>query len=157
MRWSGPLPETLITLDVVMLSTLSLLAAANGGSDGGSNLSLLFLPLMFVGAYFLLIRPQRRRMRDQSKLQSTLAEGDEVITTSGMYGFITGFDGDIIWLEVDDDIQIRVARAAVQRKVDTSAGSTGETERHDETEKLGSSDKRSSTAIDDIADDSSEK
>ncbi|MEO7398016.1 MAG: preprotein translocase subunit YajC [Ilumatobacteraceae bacterium] len=108
-----------------MLSTVAVLAA----KDGGSALSLLFLPLMFVGAYFLLIRPQRRRMRDQASLQSTLAEGDEVITTSGMYGFITGFEGDIVWLEIDDNIQIRVARQAVQRKVDTSAGTTAETEK----------------------------
>lgn len=100
-----------------MLS-FTLLAAEN---SGGSAISFLLLPLMFVGAYFLLIRPQRRRMRDQAALQSALAEGDEVITTSGLYGFITGFDGDIVWLEIDDNIQIRVARQAVQRKVDTSA------------------------------------
>lgn len=128
-----------------MLSTLAVFAAED---SGGSAISLLFLPLMFVGAYFLLIRPQRRRLRDQTTLQSSLQEGDEVITTSGMYGFITGFDGDIVWLEVDDDIQIRVSRAAVQRKVDTSAtgpAAAAETETH------------ASTSIDDIADDSSEK
>ena len=123
-----------------MLSTLTLFAADD---SGGSALSLLFLPLMFVGAYFLLIRPQRRRLKEQASLQSELQEGDEVITTSGMYGFITGFDGDIVWLEVDDNIQIRVARAAVQRKVDTSAvqSTVPETEQ------------RGSTAIDDIVDD----
>jgi hypothetical protein len=37
----------------------------------------------------------------------------------------TGFDGDIVWLEIDDNIQIRIARAAVQRKVDTASGQTG--------------------------------
>ena len=121
-----------------MLSTLAVLAA---DENGGSAISLLFLPLMFVGAYFLLIRPQRRRLKQQANLQGALQEGDEVITTSGMYGFITGFDGDIVWLEVDDNIQIRVARAAVQRKVDTSEpGPVTETEKH------------GSTAIDDIVD-----
>ena len=124
-----------------MLSLLAQLAA----EEGGSALSLLFLPLMFVGAYFLLIRPQRRRLREQNNLQAALVEGDEVITTSGMYGFITGFEGDIVWLEVDDNIQIRVARAAVQRKVDTSSSSADD------------ADKPGSTPIDDIADDSSEK
>jgi len=123
-----------------MLSTLTLFAAEG---SGGSALSLLFLPLMFVGAYFLLIRPQRRRLKEQSNLQSALQEGDEVLTTSGMYGFITGFDGDIVWLEIDDNIQIRVARAAVQRKVDTSASTASAPE----------TDKRGSTTIDDIVDD----
>lgn len=105
-----------------MFSELVVIAAAASNNSGGSIISLLFLPLMFVGGYFLLIRPQRRRQKAQAALQTGLVEGDEVITTSGMYGFITGFEGDIVWLEVDDNVQIRVARAAVQRKVDTSGG-----------------------------------
>lgn len=122
------------------VTLLGSLVGATNNNSGGSALSLLFLPLMLVGAYFLLIRPQRRRQREQVSLQSALAEGDEVITTAGIYGFITGFDGDIIWIEVDDNIQIRVARSAVQRKVDTSG--------------MGSSTTPSaSTAIDDIVED----
>jgi preprotein translocase subunit YajC len=103
-----------------MSSFLALLAADNN-SGGGSIISFLFIPLMLAAAYFLLIRPQRRRARDQVTLQSGLQVGDEVVTTSGIYGFITGFDGDVIWLEIDDNIQIRVVRGAVARKVDTSA------------------------------------
>lgn len=121
----------------------SLLAAEK--NSGGSALSLLFLPLMLVGAYFLLIRPQRRRQREQQSLQSALAEGDEVITTSGMYGFITGFDGDIVWLEIDDDIQIRVSRQAVQRKVDTSGRDAA-----------APTSTKASTTIDDIVEDGSD-
>jgi len=98
-----------------------LLEATN---SGGSPLSLLILPLMMVGMYFLLIRPQRRRMKEQSSMQSSLTEGDEIITTSGIYGFITGFDGDIVWIEIDDTVQIRVAKAAIQKKVDTSGNSS---------------------------------
>jgi preprotein translocase subunit YajC len=74
--------------------------------------------------YFLLIRPQRRRQREAAALVAALEVGDEVMTTSGVYGFITGFDGDIVWLEIDDNVQIRIARGAVQRKVDTAAGET---------------------------------
>ena len=74
--------------------------------------------------YFLMIRPQRRRMREQSAMQSELDVGDEVITTAGVYGFITGFDEDRIWLEIDDDVQVRISRAAIQGKVDTSGFST---------------------------------
>ena len=57
------------------------------------------------------------------------------MTTSGLYGFITGFDGDIVWLEIDDNVQIRVARAAVQRKVDTASGEAGGVPTHDEAER----------------------
>ncbi len=96
---------------------LSIVAASSGGS---SAVSLLFLPLIFVAMYFLMIRPQRKRQRASQQLQSTVEVGDEVMTTSGVYGFITGFDGDIARLEIDDNVQIRVARAAIQRRVDTA-------------------------------------
>ena len=55
----------------------------------------------------------------QQALQRSIGVGDEVITTSGIYGFITGEEGDKFWLEIDDDVQIRIARAAIQSKVDT--------------------------------------
>ena len=47
------------------------------------------------------------------------------MTNSGIYGFITGFDDDRVWLEIDDDVQIRVIRAAIQGKVDTSGAAAG--------------------------------
>ncbi len=100
---------------------LTILAAESDDSGGGAALLQLGIFLLIpVAMYFLLIRPQRRRMREQQALQSQLEVGDEVITTSGVYGFITGFEDDRIWLEIDDDVQIRIARAAVQGKVDTS-------------------------------------
>lgn len=134
-----------------MLSTASLLGSllAEDKNSGGSALSLLFLPLMLVGAYFLLIRPQRRRQKEQVSLQRALAEGDEVLTTSGIYGFITGFDGDIVWLEIDDNIQIRVARAAVQRRVDTS----GVADDASAITNAGAAKNGGHTAIDDLVED----
>jgi len=134
-----------------MLSSTSLLGSllAADKNSGGSALSLLFLPLMLVGAYFLLIRPQRRRQKEQVSLQRALAEGDEVLTTSGIYGFITGFDGDIVWLEIDDNIQIRVARAAVQRRVDTS----GVADDASAITNAGSAKNGGHTAIDDLVED----
>lgn len=94
---------------------------ANGSSGGGGSglLSLGILLLIPFAMYFFMIRPQRRRMRDQQSLQRSLQVGDEVVTTSGMYGTISGEDGDSrFWLEIDDDVQIRIARAAIQGRVD---------------------------------------
>ena len=95
---------------------------AQDDSSGGSGIaSLGILLLIPVAMYFLMIRPQRKRMRDQAAMQTSLEVGDEIVTTSGMYGFITGFDDDRVWVEIDDDVQVRVAKAAIQGKVDTSA------------------------------------
>lgn len=90
------------------------IASSDSGGSPFSFLVLLLLPLLM---YFLLIRPQRRRMKQQAALQSQLTTGDEVITTSGIYGFISAVEDDFFWLEIDDDVQIRIAKAAVQGKV----------------------------------------
>ena len=102
---------------------LALVAASNSSSGNPIGLLLPFA-IMGVAMYFLLIRPQKRRQRDQAALQSAIEIGDEIMTTSGLYGFVTGFEGDIAWVEIDDNVQIRVARQAIQRKVDTSKGET---------------------------------
>ena len=102
---------------------LSIVAADTKSS---SNPLGLFVPMILIGAamYFLMIRPQRRKMRNQAALQSSIEVGDEVMTTSGVYGFVTLIEDDIAWLEIDDNVQIRIAFQALQRKVDTSKGET---------------------------------
>lgn len=112
-------------LAVVQLATV----LANANDDGGGgNILFSLLPFLLIGGimYMLLIRPQRRRMREQAELQKSVGVGDEVITTSGLFGFITGEDGpNRFWLEIDENVQVRISRAAVQQKVDTSVGEDG--------------------------------
>lgn len=98
------------------MHALSILAQESD-SGGGGVASLLVLLLIPFAMYFFLIRPQRKRMKEQASMQSSLGVGDEVITSSGVYGFITGEEDDLFWLEIDDDVQIRIARAAIQGKV----------------------------------------
>jgi|TARA_B110000238_G_scaffold200808_1_gene252467 preprotein translocase subunit YajC len=105
-----------------MPSTLATTIFANADSGGSSILSFLFLPLILVAMYFLMIRPQRKRMRDQQDLQKSVEVGQDVVTTSGVFGTITGEDGpNRFWLEIDDDVQIRIARAAIQNVTDLEA------------------------------------
>jgi preprotein translocase subunit YajC len=108
-----------------LLSTLA--SSDDGGNGGAAIVQLGILLLIPLALYFLMIRPQRRRMRDQQTLQSSLEVGDEIITTSGLYGFITGFDDDRVWLEVDEDVQIRVSRGAISGKVNTSGATAPDT------------------------------
>jgi len=107
-----------------VLTNVLLAESKSGG--GGAIIQLGIFMLIPVAMYFLLIRPQRRRQREAASLQRAIEVGDEVMTTAGVYGFVTGFDGDIAWLEIDDNVQVRIARAAIQRKVDTAAGDTAE-------------------------------
>ena len=89
--------------------------------------ALLPILLLIVLMYFLLIRPQQRRMKEQQALLSAVAEGDEVLTSSGMYGFITAMEGDVVWVEIAEGVEIRVAKGAIARRV-TPAADTGAAE-----------------------------
>jgi preprotein translocase subunit YajC len=96
--------------------------------DGGGSLIATFIPLILIFAigYFLLLRPRQRQARQQRELQSQLDVGDEIMLTSGVYGFVTGIESasDVVWVEIDDDVQIRVSRRAISGKVDTSSAGT---------------------------------
>ena len=96
---------------------MTLLAASSSSSSGSPIVALLPFILIAVAMYFLLIRPQRRRMAEQRNLASAVQEGDEVMTTAGIYGFVTAIDGDVIWLEIADGVDIRIARQAVSRRI----------------------------------------
>jgi preprotein translocase subunit YajC len=97
---------------------VSLLAQDDAGSSGGAAaFQLVFFALIFVAMYFFLIRPQRRRMRETQLLQSSLEVGDEVLLTTGVFGFISAIEGDTIWLDVADGVEIRITRSAIGRKI----------------------------------------
>ena len=80
-------------------------------------MGLLFILPMFVIMYMLLIRPQQKRVRAQQALQRAVEVGDEVITTSGIYGIITAMDDEDMWIEVAEGTEFRMARGAVLRRV----------------------------------------
>ncbi len=86
-------------------------------TDSTSSLiGLGFLALMFVGFYFLIIRPQQKRQQKQAELAAKLAVGDRIITWSGIYGEIVSLDEDSFLMKVDSGATMRVARVAVAQK-----------------------------------------
>ena len=91
-------------------------------SAGAIIAQLAIFILIPVAMYFLLIRPRRRMMKQQQAVQRSVEVGDEVLLTSGVYGFVTGFEegSDVVWVEIDDDVQIRVTRAGISGKLATT-------------------------------------
>jgi preprotein translocase subunit YajC len=88
-------------------------AQAAGGSAGGGFSQILIL-VVFVGIfYFMLIRPQQKRMKDQQAMLSKLATGDEVVTSGGILGRITEVGEIFITLEIADGVRIRVQRTQI--------------------------------------------
>ena len=77
---------------------------------------LILLPLIAVMIWLMII-PQRRQMKEQRALLANLEEGDAVLTTSGIYGVTTEIDGEVIYLEVAEGIELKMSKAAVTRRV----------------------------------------
>jgi preprotein translocase subunit YajC len=75
-----------------------------------------FLPiiLMFVLLYFLMIRPQMKRAKEQKQMIEALQKGDEVITAGGVLGRITKLADGYVTMEIGPNIEITVQKAAVQ-------------------------------------------
>lgn len=93
----------------------------------GALLLPLYIVLFLALIWFLMIRPQQRRRRELQGLIEQLKPGDEVVTTSGLYGTVTEIEeGDTILLEVAEDVDVRVAKAAIARLTpDSVQASTG--------------------------------
>lgn len=94
-------------------------------------MSTLLLLLLFVLAWVVLILPKQRELRRHNALLATLAEGDEVMSGSGIYGTITAIDGDVVYLEVADGIELKVARRAVASKVAPAVGMDDDDDDHE--------------------------
>lgn len=102
--------------DLTGLPTHAVNLAAS--SSGGSSLAtLLPLLLLIVAFYFFIIRPNRNRQRAAADLQSSLHVGQEVMTTSGVYGRIMHVDDDAVTLEVGPGVTMRWAKAAVAKVI----------------------------------------
>jgi preprotein translocase subunit YajC len=74
-----------------------------------------FLPiiLMFVVLYFLMIRPQMKRQKEQKAMIDALAKGDEVITAGGLLGKVTKVSDGYITVEVATGTEVVMQKAAV--------------------------------------------
>lgn len=85
-------------------------AAGAPASGAGGIASFLPLILIFGVFYFLLIRPQQKKAKEQQLFLSNLQKGDAVVTSGGLYGTITGLTDTVVTLEIADNLRVKVSR-----------------------------------------------
>jgi preprotein translocase subunit YajC len=89
-------------------------AHAQGTGGGQSMLNALMLPvLLLVVFYFLLIRPQNKRAKEQREMLSKIAAGDEVATTGGVLGKVTEVGEQFLTLEIANGVFIKLQKFQV--------------------------------------------
>ncbi len=91
-------------------------AAAHAQAAQQPNPLTSFLPLIviFVLFYFMLIRPQMKRAKEQRKMLESLQKGDEVVTASGQVGKIAKIGEQYVSLEIADGVVTHVQKQSVQ-------------------------------------------
>jgi preprotein translocase subunit YajC len=74
--------------------------------------------LIFLIFYFLLIRPQQRRQRDQETMLKAIEKGDDVVTAGGLHGKIVGVTDDVLTVEIaalkGERVRVKVSRAKIE-------------------------------------------
>lgn len=115
----------LLALDVARAALGRVVAAEETTQQASPWGSLIFFGLIFVAMYFLLLRPQRRRMRESQQLQRDLSVDDEVVLSSGLIGFVTALEemdgSQIAWIDIaqvgDKPVEVRVLRSSIARRI----------------------------------------
>jgi len=91
--------------------------AAAGKTSSTNYLPILFIGVLFVLLYMVMIRPQRNRQRQAMQMQRSVAPGQRVRTTSGIYGTITWVGDNDVEVEVAPGVRIKMLRRAVMGMV----------------------------------------
>lgn len=100
-------------------------------SGAGLGNPVVLFPLLLVMMYFIMIRPEQKRRKETEGWLKSLKKGDEVATTGGLIGRISGLDENVVTLEVQEKVRVKVLRSSVTGK----APGAGKTAAASETEK----------------------
>lgn len=104
------------------------------------DLTFIIMIVGFIALmYFVMIRPQKKRQREQQSMQNTVAPGARVMTIGGLYGTVVDSDEETVTLEASDDNFLVFARQAIA-KVITPADADTETPEEDESSEVAEAD-----------------
>jgi preprotein translocase subunit YajC len=111
----------LFTMILFLLAQASPAAPASPGGGFG-----LFVPFIFIFVimYFIMIRPQARRQKEQQKLINALKTGDHVVTSSGIHGLIANVKESTVIVKVADNVKIEMDKAAIASVAKGNGAST---------------------------------
>lgn len=93
-------------------------AQAAGGGEPSFLVSLLPLILIFIVFWFLLIRPQQKRMREHKEMVQATKKGDKIITSGGIYGTVSRvIDDSSVEVEIAQNVKVKLARPTISENL----------------------------------------
>ncbi|HKA90731.1 MAG TPA: preprotein translocase subunit YajC [Haliangiales bacterium] len=111
-------------------------AAGGGGCMGGQGAtSLIMMLLMFAVFYFVLIRPQQKKAKEHQNMLSNLKKGDTVVTRGGVIGRVSGIADNVLVLELQEKVRVRVAKGYIDGLFKDDAAKASEPKKKDKEDK----------------------
>jgi len=92
-----------------MISTILAQASAGGGILGQV---FLFGSIILI-MYFFMIRPQQKKQKDTKKFIEEIKKGDDVVTIGGLHGKVSSVEGDVVFMELDRGLKVKVEKSAI--------------------------------------------
>jgi len=101
-----------------LAATETAAAAATAAAEPSPMTGFLIqLILVFAIFYFILIRPQQKKMKERDEMLNAIQPKDEIITGGGVYGKVIKADGDVLTVEIAEGVRIKVSRSSVRETV----------------------------------------
>ncbi len=100
-----------------MFESIAYAMGAPGGAAGqpaGSGFSGLFMMVIIFGIfYFILIRPQQKKMKEHKKMVEELKKGDKIVTQGGIYGMVENAGPNTLTVKIAEGTKVKIARSSV--------------------------------------------
>lgn len=104
-----------------MFATPAFAQAAAPAGGAGALTQFIPLILIFVIMYFLMIRPQQKRMKEHREMVASIARGDQVVTAGGLIGKVSNVMDDQIEVEIAQGVKVKVVRSTVGQVLNKTA------------------------------------
>jgi preprotein translocase subunit YajC len=89
-------------------------AHAQGAAPQGGGFSPIIIMVVFIALmYFMMIRPQQKRQKEHANLVAALKVGDEIITTGGILGIVTGISDHYAIVKIAENTEIKIQKSSV--------------------------------------------
>lgn len=85
--------------------------AAQGASSGASG--LIMMAVIFAIFYFLLIRPQHKKMKEHKKMVEEIKKGDRIVTAGGIYGTVENLSEATLTVKIAEGVKVKITRSSV--------------------------------------------
>ena len=88
-------------------------AYAQGATQGGGFSPILIMVAFIALMYFMMIRPQQKRQKEHAALVSALSVGNEILTSGGILGIVTGISDHYAIVKIADNTEVKIQKSSV--------------------------------------------